>query len=382
MEQGEDQTIPFNRPYLVGTETGYIVEAVEQGWLAAHGGFARRCEAWLEGNTGCARALLTHSCTAALEAAALLLDIGAGDEVIVPSFTFVTTASAFAARGATPVFVDVEPETLNLDPERVAAAVGPRTRAIVPIHYGGVAADLDSLDAIAADCGATVVEDAAQGLMASLGDRPLGSAGALGAISFHETKNVTCGEGGALLVNDPRLVERAEIAWDKGTDRRRFERGEVDKYTWVEIGSSFGAGEVSAAFLFAQLERAAEITSSRLRIWARYDEAFAGLEQQGSLRRPRVPPGRMHNAHLYYLLLPAAGARPAFLQRLAERGVMAVFHYVPLHGSPAGLRFGRQGGPMSVTNDVSSRLVRLPLWAGMSSEQVERVIDAVAEAIS
>lgn len=371
--------IPFNKPHLVGTETTYIEQAVGEGWLASGGGFTQRCESWLRERTGCEQALLTHSCTAALEAAALLCEIGPGDEVVMPSFTFVTTASAFALRGARPVFVDIEPGTLTIDPERAAAAITPATRAIVPVHYAGVACDMDAIGTLSERHGLRVIEDAAQGLMASHKGKALGSIGSLGAISFHETKNVTCGEGGALLVNDPALRERAEILWDKGTDRRRFDRGEVDRYSWVGLGSSFGVSEVTAAFLWAQLERAEEITSRRRAIWARYHEAFAPLEEAGIARRPIVPAGREHNAHMYYLLLADRGARDGLISGLAARDILAVFHYVPLHSSPAGQAYGRVHGELTNTDELSSRLVRLPLWAAMDERSPERVIEAVLE---
>jgi dTDP-4-amino-4,6-dideoxygalactose transaminase len=374
--------IPFNRPYLVGTETGYIEQAVAEGWLSAGGSFSARCERWLAETTGAERALLTHSCTAALEAAALLGGFGPGDEVIVPSFTFVSTAAAFALRGATPVFVDIEPETLNLDPALVEAALTPATRGIAAVHYAGVGCRMDQLCVLASNHGLALIEDAAQGLMASRDGRALGSFGDLGALSFHETKNVTCGEGGALLINDPELVERAEIIWDKGTNRRRFERGEVDRYTWVDLGSSLGAGAVTAAFLWAQLERAEEITARRLEVWDRYHEAFEDLEAAGRLRRPVIPAGCRHNGHMYYLLLPDARGRDEFIAEMRREGILAVFHYVPLHSSPAGAALGRAAGGLEVTDDVSARLVRLPLWAGMPDADTDRVIATARRAVS
>ena len=375
------EPIPFNRPYLVGTETSYIEQAARGGWLAAGGDFAARCEAALAERTGAKRVLLTHSATAALEASALLAGIGPGNEVIMPSFTFVTTASAFALRRATPVFVDVDPETLNLDPAAVEAAVTDATKAIVPVHYAGVGCDMDALSAIAVDREIVLIEDAAQGLMSSYRERPLGSLGSLGAISFHETKNVTCGEGGALLVNDPEMVERAEIVWTKGTDRARFERGEVDRYTWVEVGSSFGLGEVSAAFLYGQLEQVEKITERRLELWHRYHDAFAELEEAGALRRPVVPADRTHNAHMYYVLLPDREARDRLLADLSECQILAVFHYVPLHGSPAGERLGRVAGSLATTEDVAGRIARLPLYTGMTEDESGRVIEAVRDSV-
>jgi dTDP-4-amino-4,6-dideoxygalactose transaminase len=376
--------IPFNRPFTVGTEFGFIQRAIDQGHLSGNGSFARSCEAWLERETGTMRALLTPSCTAALEMLAILAEIGPGDEVIMPSYTFVSTANAFVLRGAVPVWVDVRADTLNLDEARVEEAITPRTRAIAPVHYAGVGCAMDAIGEIAARHRLHVLEDAAQGVMASYGpeDRALGTFGALGALSFHETKNVTCGEGGALLVNDPALVERAEILQEKGTNRSAFFRGAIDKYTWTDIGSSFLLSEVNAAFLWAQLEHASEITARRLRLWDAYHEAFAPLEAEGRARRPIVPADCTHNAHMFYLLLPDRETRDDLIAQLSAAGVHAVFHYVPLHSSPAGRRYGRVRGDLSVTDDVSDRIVRLPLWPGLDDESLARVIDAVYAAIA
>lgn len=374
--------IPFNRPHVTGDEFGYIAEAIRGGQLSAKGPFTARCDARLAEMTGSRRALLTHSCTAALEICAILSEVGPGDEVIVPSFTFVTSASAFVMRGATPVFVDVRPDTLNLDETQLEAAITPHTRAIVAVHYAGVACEMGAIMAIARRDGLLVVEDAAQGFLASYKGRALGALGALGALSFHETKNVISGEGGALLVSDTGLVDRAEVVLEKGTDRRRFERGEVAKYSWVDIGSSYAPSEIIAAFLWAQLQHARELTDGRLAIWDRYHAAFADLEARERLRRPIVPPECQHNAHMYYLLASSAEARPRLIKRLAASGVQAVFHYVPLHSSPAGRRYGRASGALAVTDDVAARLVRLPLWTGMPDEIADRVIAAVREAVA
>lgn len=362
--------IPFNRPYMTGKELWYISQAHHAGQLAGDGGFTRRCHAWLEKQVGCRKALLTHSCTAALEMTALLADLEPGDEVILPSYTFVSTANAAVLRGAVPVFVDIRPDTLNLDESRIEEAITPRTKAIVPVHYAGVGCAMDVILEIAERRRLLVIEDAAQGLMASFRGRPLGAWGHLAAVSFHETKNVISGEGGALLVNDERFVERAEIIREKGTNRSQFFRGEVDKYTWVDRGSSYLPGELIAAFLYAQLEEAEAITRHRRQVWDRYHEAFADLERCEKARRPIVPKDCEHNAHLYYLLLPTAEARDRLLTRLKEEGVGAIFHYVPLHSSPAGRRFGRVHGPMTHTDSLSSRLVRLPLWVGLDPEPV------------
>ncbi len=375
------EKIPFNKPYMTGKELFYISEAKFGNMLAGDGPFTKRCHHWIEERTGCAKALLTHSCTAALEMAALLLDIQQGDEVIMPSFTFVSTANAFVLRGGVPVFVDIREDTLNLDERLIEAAITPRTRAIVPVHYAGVACEMDSIMDIARRHGLKVVEDAAQGVMASYKGRALGSIGDLGAFSFHETKNVISGEGGALLVNDSQLALRAEIVREKGTDRSRFFRGEVDKYTWQEVGSSFLPGELVAAFLWAQFEEAEMITAKRLVSWERYDEALAPLEKVGLLRRPVVPEGCEHNAHMYYVLLASGIDRHAVLSQLKQSDIHSVFHYVPLHSSPAGQRYGRAHGSLEVTNRQSEQLVRLPLWVGLTEVQQMQVVDALKLAI-
>jgi dTDP-4-amino-4,6-dideoxygalactose transaminase len=373
--------IPFNRPHLTGREFAYIQQAVEAGQLAGNGKFTRRCHEWLERRLGSPRALLTHSCTAALEMAALLLDLQPGDEIVMPSFTFVSTANAFVLRGATPVFVDIRPDTLNVDESLIEAAITPRTRAIVAVHYAGVGCDMDAMCEIASRHNLVVIEDAAQALMASYKGRPLGSIGHLSALSFHETKNVISGEGGALVINDARFAERAEILWEKGTNRSKFFRGEVDKYTWIDLGSSFLPGELTAAFLWAQLEEAETITSSRSALWNSYHAAGAALDALG-VRRPIVPANCSHNAHLYYVLLPDDLPQAEVLADLNRRGVNAVFHYVPLHSAPAGLRFGRAHGSMHVTDRVSSRLIRLPLWVGMGASAPNSVVDQLAAALT
>lgn len=373
--------IPFNRPFPVGTESGHIDDAIERGHLSGDGEYTRRCAGWLEERTNVRTALLTPSCTSALEIAAILAGVGPGDEVIMPSFTFVSTANAFVLRGATPVFVDIRPDTLNLDEKHVEAAVTPATRAIVPVHYAGVACEMDALGEVAQRHGLLLIEDAAQGLLSTYQSRPLGSFGQLGALSFHETKNVTSGEGGALLVNDEELVARAEIVREKGTNRSQFYRGQVDKYTWVDIGSSHVMSELSAAFLWGQLGQADEITARRLAIWRRYHEAFEELEAAGLVRRPIVPGDCRHNAHLYYLLLPDADARNGVLERLNQMGVNAVFHYIPLHSSPAGRKYGRAAGELPVTEDAAGRVLRLPLYTGMPDSAVEQTIRTVLDCV-
>ena len=371
--------IPFNKPFIIGAELENIAAAVRENHLAGDGRFTRQCHEWLERNLGAKKALLTHSCTAALEMAAILCDVGAGDEVIMPSFTFVSTANAFVLRGATPVFVDIRPDTLNLDERLVAQAITPRTRAIVPVHYAGVACEMDSLMALADSRGLTVVEDAAQGVLAEYRGRKLGAIGHLGCLSFHETKNVMSGEGGALLVNDQRLVERAEIIREKGTDRARFFRGEVDKYTWVDIGSSFLPSELVGAFLWAQLERAADINARRRQLCAAYREKLEPLARRGALSLPRAEPeGVTGNGHMFYVILPDIATRSALIARLKERGVLAIFHYVPLHSSPGGRKYGRVAGTMTVTDDVAARLLRLPMHYGLTGEQVAGISADIA----
>jgi len=359
--------VPFNRPHLTGREFDYIRQAVAAGQLAGNGQFTRQCQAFLEARLGAPRVLLTHSCTAALEMAALLLDIRPGDEVIMPSFTFVSTANAFVLRGAVPVFVDIRPDTQNIDERLIEQAITSRTRAIVAVHYAGVGCEMDAIREIARSRSLMVIEDAAQALGSTYKNRPLGSLGNLGAISFHETKNVISGEGGALVINDEALAERAEVLWEKGTNRSRFLRGEVDKYTWVDVGSSFLPGELTAAFLWAQLEHLDDITVQRLALWEEYYSASRALTPLG-VQLPHVPDDRAQNAHMFYVLIPRALSQADLLGEMNRRNVNAIFHYVPLHSAPAGRRYGRTGSSMAVTDDHSARLVRLPLWLGMGAD--------------
>lgn len=368
--------IPFNKPYMTGKELSYIAEANFHSMLAGDGRFTKICHSWLEERAECHKALLTHSCTAALEMAAILADIQPGDEVILPSYTFVSTANAFVLRGGVPVFVDIRPDTLNIDETKIEAAITPRTKAIVPVHYAGVACEMDAIMDIARRHGLLVIEDAAQGIMSTYKGRPLGSIGHLGAYSFHETKNIISGEGGALLVNDERFAERAEIIREKGTNRSQFFRGQVDKYTWVDVGSSYLPGEIIAAFLWAQMEEADVITARRLKIWAAYHDAFEELDVKGHVRRPVVPEHCIHNAHMYYLLLPDLETRTALIEFLKNKGINSVFHYVPLHDSLRGRTLGRAIGDMTVTGIAADRLLRLPLWLGLEEHQ-QRVIEAL-----
>lgn len=371
--------VPFNKPYLTGKELHYIGDAHARGQLAGDGHFTKLCSTWLEQRTGCHKALLTHSCTAALEMAAILADIQPGDEVIMPSYTFVSTANAFVLRGGVPVFVDIRPDTLNIDEALIEGAITAKTKAIVPVHYAGVACEMDAIMDIANRYKLLVIEDAAQGVLASYKGRVLGSIGHLGCYSFHETKNIISGEGGALLINNPSLIERAEIVREKGTNRSKFFRGQVDKYTWVDIGSSYLPGEIIAAFLWAQMQEADVITNRRLAIWNNYHNMFEALEQAGRVRRPIIPVGCEHNAHMYYLLLHDLADRTAFINAMKQHDINCVFHYVPLHSSPQGLVFERVVGELHVTDDLANRLVRMPLWVGLNSKAQTAVINVVHE---
>ncbi len=375
------EKIPFNKPFMTGKELHYIAQAHFNGMLAGDGPFTNRCHQWLHTKTGTQKALLTNSCTAALEMAAMLIDTRPGDEIIMPSFTFVSTANAFVLRGGIPVFIDIREDTLNLDEHLIEAAITPRTKAIVPVHYAGVACEMDVILEIAHRYQLKVVEDAAQGIMATYKGRQLGSIGDLGAYSFHETKNVISGEGGALLVNDQGLIQRAEIIREKGTDRSRFFRGEIDKYTWQEAGSSFLPGEVIAAFLWAQLEEAETITAQRMTCWNRYHELLAPHEEAGVLRRPVIPAHCRHNAHMYYILLAPEIDRQKLLNNLKQHQIFPVFHYVPLHSSPGGQRYGLSQSTLKVTDEQAGRLLRLPLWIGLSAEQQEMIVQLIADAI-
>lgn len=372
--------IPFNKPYMTGKELWNISQAHASGHLAGDGSFTKKCSTWLEQRIGSQKALLTHSCTAALEIAAMLARLGPGDEVIMPSYTFVSTANAFVLRGAKAVFVDVRPDTLNIDETKIEAAITERTRAIVPVHYAGVACEMDTIMDIARRHKLLVIEDAAQGIMSTYKGRALGSIGHMAALSFHETKNIISGEGGALLINDDSFIERAEIIREKGTNRSQFFRGQVDKYTWVDIGSSYLPGEITAAFLWAQMEEADLINRRRLDIWDRYHQAFGVLEEAGKIRRPTVPDTCTHNAHMYYMLFPSLEARTRVIARLKEREIQTVFHYIPLHSSPVGKELGRTEGDMTHTDGAGECLLRLPLWLGLE-DQLDRVISEVLEAV-
>lgn len=376
-----DDYISFNWPHMTGRELHYMARAGFEGKLSGDGAYTARCHARLAAYTGSKKALLTHSCTAALEMSAFLLNLEPGDEVIMPSYTFVSTANAFVLRGAVPVFVDIRADTLNIDEQRIADAITARTKAIVPVHYAGVACEMDTIMQLAGKHGLAVVEDAAQGFMACYKGRALGGIGDLAAYSFHETKNIISGEGGCLLVNRLDMVERAEIIREKGTDRSRFFRGEVDKYTWQDIGSSFLPGEMVAAFLWGQLEDVVSITNARMALWGYYHGRLAKLEQEGLLRRPLIPADCRHNAHMYYVVLPPSIERQRILDYLKSRNIQAVSHYVPLHDSPAGKRFGRAHGVLGNTSQLSEKIIRLPLWLGLTQGQQDRVLDELENAL-
>ena len=371
-------TTPFNKPFIIGPELEYIADAVARGHLSGDGHYTKLCHQWLEQQLGAKRALLTHSCTAALEMAAILCDIRPGDEVIMPSYTFVSTANAFVLRGGVPVFVDIRADTLNLDEKLIEAAITPKTRAIVPVHYAGVACDMDAIMAIARRRDLLVVEDAAQAVLAEYKGRRPGAIGDLGCLSFHETKNVISGEGGALLINNPDLIERAEIIREKGTNRSKFFRGEVDKYTWVDIGSSFLPSELIGAFLWAQLQHAADIIERRRQLCEIYRGALQDLADAGLLQLPQPEPeGVAGNGHMFYLFTRSAAERGALLAHLKAAGVHAVFHYVPLHASPAGRKFGRTAGALPVTEDLADRLVRLPLYYNLGDDEARAIVGQV-----
>jgi dTDP-4-amino-4,6-dideoxygalactose transaminase len=370
--------IPFNAPPVVGTEIDYMQSAMSSGKLCGDGGYTRRCQQWIEQNFGCPKVLLTPSCTASLEMAALLLDIKAGDEVIMPSYTFVSTANAFVLRGAKIVFVDIRPDTMNIDETKIEAAITENTRAIVPVHYAGVACEMDTIMALAEKYRLYVVEDAAQGVMSKYKGKALGTIGHIGCFSFHETKNYTAGgEGGATLINDRALIERAEIIREKGTNRSQFFRGQVDKYTWRDIGSSYLMSDLQAGYLWAQLEAADRINQRRLLLWTNYYEALSRLAKQGRIALPAIPADCVHNAHMFYIKLRDIAERDALIAYMKEAEIMSVFHYIPLHSSPAGQQFGRFAGEDRFTTAESERLVRLPLFYNLPDVNQRTVINTL-----
>lgn len=374
--------INFNEPPYVGKELDYVRQAVENKKICGDGVFTKKCNEWLEGVTGAQKALLTTSGTAALEMAALMCDFQPGDEVILPSYTFSSTATAFVLAGATLVFVDIRPDTMNIDEKKIEAAITDRTKAICVVHYAGVACEMDEIMRIAREHDLIVIEDAAQAIMSSYKGTPLGTIGDFGCLSFHETKNYSMGEGGALLIKDPACNERAEILREKGTNRSKFFRGQVDKYTWVDYGSSYLPSDMNAAYLWAQLEAADQINDNRLDIWNRYNEAFQKIAQQGLVELPHIPDGCEHNAHMYYLKLPDLEARTKFISRLRDVGIYSVFHYIPLHSAPAGQKFGRFHGEDEFTTAESERLVRLPLYYKLDPDDQAYIIDTIVSYFS
>jgi dTDP-4-amino-4,6-dideoxygalactose transaminase len=362
--------IPFNTPYFTGKEYEYLLHAIDHKDLSGDGPYTIRCQEWLEKNTLSPSVLLTHSCTSALEMAAELINISPGDEIIMPSFTFVSTANAFVAKGGIPVFVDIRADTLNIDENLIAAAITEKTKAIVVVHYAGVACNMEEIKKISYAFGIPIIEDAAQGLMSTCNNSALGSIGDLGCISFHQTKNISSGEGGALLINNPKLIERAEIIREKGTNRKKFLDGVIDKYTWVDRGSSYLPSELISAFLLAQLESAKEITALRMTAWNYYHASLKRLEDSLRLKRPSIPGYANHNAHIYYLLLKDGNDRGKFIAHMKDQGINCLFHYIPLHNSPAGIKFGKCSGELPITEKLSSALVRLPLWPGVDAQAV------------
>jgi len=379
MTSSIEYSIPFNRSALVGQELDYITEALRIGQIGGDQSFTQRCQKLLEKALQVPKALLTTSCTHALELAAMLLDLQSGDQVIVPSFTFVSTVNAFVLRGARPVFIDIRQDTLNMDEAQVERLLTPRTKAIVPVHYAGVGCEMDVITEVASRHGVAVVEDNAHGLFGSYRGQNLGTFGAFSAQSFHETKNFTCGEGGALLLNDSRYIERAEILREKGTNRSRFFRGQVDKYTWVDIGSSYVMSDVLAAFLYGQLEVWPQIQEKRRRVWDYYDRHLGDWARERGIRRPCVPPHCDQAYHMYYLLLPGPEQRTALIEHLKKRGILSVFHYLPLHLSSMGQKFGGKPGDCPVTEKVSERLLRLPFYNTLSELEQEKVVAALLE---
>jgi dTDP-4-amino-4,6-dideoxygalactose transaminase len=371
--------IPFNKPFIVGKELYYIAKAVVDGQLSGDGYYTKLCHKWFDEHLGCRKALLTHSCTAALEMAAILCNIRAGDEIIMPSFSFVSTANAFVLRGGVPVFVDIRQDTLNMDERLVEAAITPRTKAIIPVHYAGVPCAMDEILNIAEKHHLFVVEDAAQGLLSTYKGRYLGTIGHFGCLSFHETKNIICGEGGALIINDAQFIERAEIIREKGTNRIKYFKGEVDKYTWVDIGSSFLPSELIGAFLYAQLEQAEKIITARCKIYDHYYELLKHLSERGLIRLPFIGENCMNNGHIFYIITRSLEERSELIEYLKARSILSVFHYIPLHSSPAGIKYGRVGGKITITENISNRILRLPMYYEMTDSDTERVVDAVKE---
>ena len=370
--------IPFNKPSFTGNEQQYVLQAMQSNKISGDGLFGKKCQAWFEEKLGCKKTLLTPSCTAALEMAAILIDIQPGDEVIVPSYTFVSTANAFVLRGATIVFVDIRPDTMNMDEKLIEAAITPKTKAIVPVHYAGVGCEMDVIMDVANRHGVFVVEDAAQGMMSSYKGKPLGTIGHIGAFSFHETKNYTsAGEGGLLIINDEQFINRAEIIREKGTNRSLFFRGMVDKYSWVDVGSSYLMNDVSAAYLWGNIEKATEINENRINSWNSYYDGLQELEDKGFLKLPTIPDACSHNDHMFYIKVKDLETRTELLEYLKQNDILSVFHYIPLHSAPAGLKFGRFDGKDVFTSKESERLIRLPMYYRLGIEEKNKIIKVI-----
>lgn len=370
--------IPFNKPPLTGNEQHYVLQAMQSGKISGDGYFGKKCQAWFEQTLGCYKALLTPSCTSALEMAAMLIDIQPDDEIIMPSYTFVSTANAFALRGANIVFVDIRPDTMNIDETKIEAAITSKTKAIIPVHYAGVGCEMDVIMDIAHRHGLFVIEDTAQGMMSNYKGKALGTFGQLATFSFHETKNYSSGgEGGLLIINDKQFAERAEIIREKGTNRSQFFRGQVDKYTWVDLGSSYLPSELQSAYLWGQLEKAEDINQNRLSTWKKYQQAFTILADKNLVELPKIPTHCEHNAHMFYVKLADLAQRTQFIDHLKSRQVLSVFHYVPLHSAPAGLKFGKLDGTDQFTTKESERLARLPLFYGISDADISTITDSV-----
>jgi dTDP-4-amino-4,6-dideoxygalactose transaminase len=372
--------IPFNKPFLTGNERLYIEEVLKGKQFSGNNFFSKKCASWLEEHIGCAKAIVVPSGTAALEMMMILAGIGPGDEVILPPFTFSSTANAVALRGATPVFADIRPDTMNIDEKHIEAAITSKTKAICPVYYAGVACDMEAIESLAKRYGVLVLPDAAQAIGSVYKGQPLCSYGHMAALSFHETKNIHCGEGGALLLNDAAFVERAEIVMEKGTDRSKFFRGEIDKYSWVDIGSSFLMNEVTAAFLYAQLEQAEKIIERRVELWDLYYRSLEGLEKEGKLLRPRSMEGCAHNGHIFWILLNDAATRDRLIYELKDKDIGAVFHYIPLHDAPMGLNFS--SGNLSISKEYPTRLLRLPLYVELTPQEITQVVEALREVLS
>ena len=369
--------ISFNKPSIFPDAIKYIIEAIDKGHTAGDGYYTKLCHSWIEENIGCKKALLTHSCTAALEMAAILLDLQPGDEIIMPSFTFVSTANAFVLRGAVPVFVDIKPDTMNIDENLIEQAITPKTKAIVVVHYAGVACEMDKILDIAQKYNLEIIEDDAQGICSKYKGKDLGTFGSMATLSFHETKNIISGEGGALLINDEKYIERAEIIREKGTNRSKFFRGEVDKYSWVDVGSSYLPSDIIAAYLYSQFEKTNEITQKRLEIWSFYNELFKEYEESGFIQRPKFPQYCDINGHMYYVVFNSLNERTKFINFMRENHIHPVFHYVPLHSSPAGKKFGRVGSKMDITNTISDNLVRMPMYYELNNRNLENISNTV-----